>query len=184
MINLETGANVSLTKNNPLLNNLLIGLGWSITQPTGPQVELVASALICHGHNVISDKHVVFFNQLTTPDNAVIYVENPDNVEELEVTLNLIPDEVTNIVFLIYVNPDLRKPGNFSTVKNAFISVSDREGNGIVKYSIPSNPTGYNVTAMAFGELYKHKDEWKFRALGQGYDTGLLGVSQDYGFGV
>lgn len=178
MVTLQAGANVSLTKNNPLLSELVVGFGWDVISSNGPQVDLVPSAIVANSANeAISDEHFVFFNQLSTPDDAVRYVEG-DDAEQVELSLSLIPDNVDKIAFVVYVDPDVRKPGNFGSVRNAYIRVADRDNSEIVRFNVP-NPD-LSITAMIFGEIYKHNGEWKFRAVGQGYKTGLVGVARDF----
>jgi tellurium resistance protein TerD len=175
---LQAGANISLTKGNPLLNELVIGFGWNTIQSNGPQVDLVPSAIITDANNLaLSDDHFVFFNQLATPDDAVRYVEGDDS-EQIEVSLSLVPEAVAKIVFIVYVDPDVRKPGNFGSVKNAYMRVADRENNEIARFDLPN--ADLSINAMIFGEIYKHRDEWKFRALGQGFKDGLSGVANAY----
>jgi tellurium resistance protein TerD len=178
MVMLQAGANVSLTKDNPLLDDLVVGFGWDTIQANGPQIDLVPSAIMV-GQNgqAVSNEHFVFFNQLATPDDAVRYIEGDDS-EQIEMTLSLIPETVDKIIFVVYVDPDVRKPGNFGSVRSSYIRVADRENSEIARFNLP--PADISINAMIFGEVYKHRDEWKFRAVGQGYKTGLIGVAQDY----
>ena len=178
VVKLESGANTSLSALNPLLKELVIGFGWNVIQPSGPAVELVPSALLCDANNVaISDDSLIFFNQLSTPDDAVRYVTS-DDAEQIELNLALIPEKVEKIVFIVYVDPDVRRPGNFGSVRNAYIRVADREDSDMVRYDIAQ--ANADVTAMVFGEVYRYKGQWKFRAVGQGYTTGLAGVAKDF----
>lgn len=178
VISLTAGANTSLTSVNPLIDELIVGFGWDIIRSNSPMVELVPSAILCDANDMaISDEHMVFFNQLSSPDGSTQYVTKGD-VEQLEVTLSLVPANVEKIVFIVYANPDLRQSGNFSSVKNAYIRVADRTDNDIVRFDIPQ--AEYDVTAMVFGELYRYKGQWKFRAVGQGYKDGLVGIAKNY----
>jgi tellurium resistance protein TerD len=178
MVNLQAGANISLTKTNPLLEDIVVGFGWNLVNSNGLQPELVPSAIITDaGNEALSDEHFVFFNQLATPDDAVRYVDGDDS-EQIELSLSRIPADVAKVVFVVYVDPDLRKPGNFGSVRDAYVHLTDRQSNEIVRFDLP-NPD-LSITAMIFGELYRYKEEWKFRAIGQGYTTGLSGVAKDY----
>lgn len=183
MVLLQAGANVSLTGKNPLLSDLIIGFGWDIVQPAGPQVDLVPSAIITNKQNVaLSDDHFVFFNQLSTPDDAVRYVEGED-VEQVELSLKLLNQTpAEKIVFVVYVDPDVRNPGNFGSVRNAYIRVADKDNTEIARFNLPQKSS--SETAMIFGEIYKHNTEWKFRAVGQGYSSGLQGVAKDFQVGL
>lgn len=178
-INLEAGANISLTSSNPLLKNIIVGFGWSLVASNSPLTELVPSAIMCDSNNrAVSDEHFVFFNQLSSPEGALTYVSGEDQ-EQIEVDLSLIPEVVEKIVFVVYADPDVRKPGNFGSVRSPYIHIADRDETDIVRYDIHQATT--EVTAMVFGEIYRYKGQWKFRAVGQGYVTGLAGVAKDFG---
>lgn len=176
---LTAGANISLTAGNPLLSDIIVGFGWNIVQPSGPQIDLVPSAIMTNKDNVaLSDEHFVFFNQLSSPDDAVRYVEG-DDVEQIELSLRLLSQTpAEKVVFVVYVDPDVRNPGNFGAVRNAYIRIADKDNTEIVRFELPQKDA--TETALIFGEIYKHKTEWKFRAIGQGYTSGLQGVAKDY----
>ena len=178
VIRLEAGANTPLTANNPLLDELAIGFGWSIISGNGPKVELVPSAIMCDTNgNALSDEHMVFFNQLATADGSVKFVTGDDQ-EQIDIALNLIPDNVAKIMFVVYVDPDIRKPGTFAAVRNAYIRVADREDNDMVRFDLVQPNS--DVNAMIFAELYRHNGNWKFRAIGQGFTTGIKGVADSF----
>jgi tellurium resistance protein TerD len=179
VIRLESGGNTALNAANPLLTDLVVGFGWEVIKSNSPQSELVPSAILCdHAGKALSTSSLVFFNQLSTPDGSVQYVTKGDT-DQIEVDLALVPAEVDKIVFVVYVDPDIRKPGNFASVRNAYIRVADREDNDIVRYDLHQAES--SVTAMIFGEIYRYKGSWKFRAIGQGYTTGLVGVADAFG---
>lgn len=178
MVTLQSGANMSITKTNPLLDDIVVGFNWNTVETNGPEIELVPSVIIVDENDAaLGDEYFVFFNQLGTPDDAVRYVEGEDE-EQIEVTLSLIPEKVSKLVFIVYVNPDLRKPGTFNAVRDTNIKLYDREMNEIVRFDIPRDSV--ENTAIIYGEIYRYKNEWKFRAGGQGYKTGLAGVAKDY----
>ena len=178
VIRLESGANTSLTANSPLLTEVIVGFGWKVIPSNSPLPELVPSAIMCDANGVaVSDEHMLFFNQLATTDNSVRYVTKGDQ-EQIEISLNKIPSDVKKIVLVVYIDPDIRKPGNFSSVRDAYIRVADREDNDIVRYDLPAQQS--EITALVFGEIYEHNGSWKFRAVGQGYKTGILGVAKDF----
>ncbi|NKX49214.1 TerD family protein, partial [Arthrobacter deserti] len=87
--------------------------------------------------------------------------------------------EVAKISFIVYIDPDLRGPGTFSAVRGAYIRVAGPQNRELLRFDIPSG-TAQNINAMVFGELYRHSSGWKFRAVGQGYTTGLRGVADDF----
>lgn len=181
-VKLIRGSNTSLSELVPGLGTVLVGFGWNVVQSRGPAVELVASAIVCGASGrALSDDHLVFFNQLVSPDGAVQYVEN--DAEQIEVDLAAVPADVTKIVFVVYADPDLRKPGSFGAVRGAYVRVCDRGGTELIRYDIEDG-AGLEITAMVFSELYRHNGAWKLRAIGQGYSTGLQGVADDFGVQV
>lgn len=176
---LVAGGNVSLTADNPLLKELVVGFGWSLIPSNGPAAELVPSAILCDvDGKAVSDEHFVFFNQLSSPDGSAVYVSG-DDAEQVELNLALVPEVVAKIVFIVYVDPDVRKPRTFSAVRDAYIRVADKNDADIVRFPLTTDVS--ESSAVVFGEVYRYKGSWKFRALGQGYSTGLAGVARDFG---
>jgi tellurium resistance protein TerD len=179
-VKLIRGSNTSLSQLVPTLGTVVVGFGWHVVESNGPAVELVPSAIMCgDSGQALSDEHLVFFNQLVSPDGAVQYVETDE--EQIEVDLSAVPSSVAKIVFVVYADPDLRQPGNFGAVRRAFVRVTDRSGTELVRYDIEENSGLDSITAMVFAELYRHSGAWKMRAIGQGYSTGLKGVADDFG---
>lgn len=182
-IKLQRGANASISDLMPIVGTVVVGFGWRLIEGRGPVTELVPSAIVCDesGH-ALSDEHLVFFNQLATPDGAVTYVDGGDE-EQIELDLSKVPEKVDKIVFVVYADPDLRNPGNFGAVRGAYVRLADRSGSELVRYDIEEG-SGNEVTAMIFGEVYRHRGAWKVRAVGQGYSTGLTGVAKDFGVAI
>lgn len=178
-VKLVRGANTALSDLLPALGTVVVGFGWRILESRGPQVELVPAAILCDasGH-ALSDEHMVFFNQLVTSDGAVQYADGDQ--EQIEVDLPAVPADVDKIVFVVYADPDLRQPGNFGPVRRAYVRVADRAGSELVRYDLEEG-SGVDITAMVFAEIYRHRQAWKIRAVGQGYSTGLKGVANDFG---
>jgi tellurium resistance protein TerD len=85
-------------------------------------------------------------------------------------------------VFVVYADPDVRNPGNFSSVRDAYIRIADKDNTELARFNLPQSNS--SSTAMIFGEIYKHNNEWKFRAVGQGYSSGLQGVAKDFQVGL
>jgi len=180
MTALIPGANAALTAENPGLTELMIGFGWEIIPSRGPQAELVPLAILCDAHGKsISNDHLVFFNQIESQDGSVSFHDDRD-AEEIDVDLARVPAEVAKIVFMVYVDPDVRGVGNFSSVRSSYVRVATRDNRELVRFVVPPSANG-TVDVLMFGELYRYRDDWKFRALGQGYSTGLRGVAADFG---
>lgn len=182
VVKLASGANASLNDLLPVLGTVVVGFGWHVVASRSATVELVPAAIVCgRDGKAVTDDHMVFFNQLLSPDGAIQYVEQDE--EQIEVDLTAVPPDVDKVVFVVYADPDLRRPGHFGPVRDAYVRVCDRGGAELVRYDL-ENPSDMNVTALVFAELYRHRDAWKIRAIGQGYSTGLQGVADDFGVRV
>jgi tellurium resistance protein TerD len=189
-VTLAKGGNVSLDKQAPNLTAVAVGLGWDARSTTGPEFDLDASAL-APGENkkVLSDQHFVFYNNLRSPDGSIQHEgdnltgEGDGDDEVINVDLKAVPPNVTNIFFPVSIHEAELRGQNFGQVTNAFIRVVDRStGNELVRYDLSEDAS--SETAMTFGELYRHNGEWKFRAIGQGYASGLSGIARDYGVNI
>ncbi len=187
---LSKGGNVSLTKEAPGLTAVVVGLGWDVRTTTGTDFDLDASALLLNAENkVLSDQHFVFFNNLKSPDGSVEHTgdnltgEGEGDDEQIQVGLSTVPAEVTKIVFPVSIYDADSRQQNFGQVRNAFIRVVNKADNSeIARYDLSEDAS--TETAMVFGELYRNGEEWKFRAVGQGYASGLSGIASDFGVNV
>ena len=184
---LAKGGNVSLTKEAPNLTKALVGLGWDVRTTTGAGFDLDASALLVGANGkVLSDAHFVFYNNLTSPDGSVTHTgdnrtgEGDGDDEAIVLDLAAVPADVQRIVFPVSIYDAPARQQSFGQVRNAFIRVVDQsDGNELARYDLSEDAS--TETAMIFGEIYRHGAEWKFRAVGQGYDTGLAGIATDFG---
>lgn len=189
-VSLSKGGNVSLTKEAPGLTAVLIGLGWDARSTTGADFDLDASAILTDSSGkVISDGHFIFFNNLKSPDGSVEHTgdnltgEGEGDDEALTVNLAGVPAEVDKIVFPVSIYDAEARGQSFGQVRNAFIRVLNRDGQAeITRYDLSEDYS--TETALVFGELYRAGADWKFRAVGQGYASGLKGIAQDYGVNV
>ncbi|WP_055491301.1 TerD family protein [Streptomyces sp. TP-A0356] len=189
-VSLSKGGNVSLSKEAPGLSAVLVGLGWDVRTTTGADYDLDASALLLNASGkVVSDQHFVFYNNLKSPDGSVEHTG--DNLvggsegddETIKVNLGAVPVEVDKIVFPVSIHDADARGQSFGQVRNAFIRVVNQANNQeIARYDLSEDAS--SETAMVFGELYRHGSEWKFRAVGQGYASGLRGIATDFGVNV
>jgi tellurium resistance protein TerD len=189
-VSLSKGGNVSLTKQAPGLSAVVIGLGWDERTTAGQAFDLDASALMLNAAGrILSDQHFVFFNNLISPDGSVEHTG--DNLtgsgegddEQIKIDLSKVPGEVDRIVFPVSIYDADSRRQNFGQVRNAFIRVVNQaDGAELTRYDLSEDAS--NETAMIFGELYRHAGDWKFRAVGQGYSSGLAGIARDYGVNV
>ncbi|MEV4557805.1 TerD family protein [Kitasatospora sp. NPDC049285] len=189
-VSLAKGGNVSLTKEAPGLTSVIVGLGWDVRATTGADFDLDASALLCsEAGRVLSDQHFVFYNNLRSPDGSVEH--SGDNLtgggggddEQIKVDLATVPPQVAKVVFPVSIYDAEQRRQSFGQVRNAFIRiVNEADGSEVARYDLTEDAS--TETAMVFGELYRYGAEWKFRAIGQGYASGLRGIALDYGVNV
>ena len=191
-VSLSKGGNVSLSKEaGPAgLTAVLIGLGWDARSTTGVEFDLDASAIACGTNGkVLSDNHFVFFNNTKSPDGAIEHMgdnrtgEGEGDDEQIKVNLAGVGADVDKIVFPVSIYEAEARSQNFGQVRNAFIRVVNQaDERELARFDLSEDAS--TETAMVFGELYRHGTEWKFRAIGQGYATGLRGIATDFGVNV
>lgn len=189
-VTLTKGGNVSLSKQAPGLTAVVVGLGWDPRTTTGADFDLDASAIMVDTNGrVLADSYFVFFNNLKSPDGSVEHLG--DNLtgggegddEQIKVNLTGVPAEVGKIVFPVSIYEADQRQQNFGQVRNAFIRIVNQSDNSeIARYDLTEDAA--TETAMIFGEIYRSFGEWKFRAVGQGYASGLKGIAQDFGVNV
>ncbi|WP_327003845.1 TerD family protein [Dactylosporangium sp. NBC_01737] len=189
-VSLTKGGNVSLTKAAPGLTNVNVGLGWDVRTTTGADFDLDASALLLGADGkVLSDQHFVFFNNLKSPDGSVEHTgdnltgEGEGDDEMIKVNLAGLAPEVDKVVFPVSIHDADARGQSFGQITNAFIRVVNAaDNNELTRYDLTEDYS--TETALVFGELYRNGAEWKFRAVGQGYASGLAGIAKDYGVNV
>jgi tellurium resistance protein TerD len=189
-VTLAKGGNVSLSKQAPNLTRVAVGLGWDVRTTTGADYDLDASALATGPSlKVLSDQHFVFYNNLRSPEGAIEHTgdnltgEGEGDDETINVDLAATPPTITNIFFPVSIHDADTRGQSFGQIRNAFIRVIDQTtGAELARYDLTEDAS--TETAMVFGELYRHGNEWKFRAIGQGYASGLAGIARDYGVNI
>ncbi|HEY3014653.1 MAG TPA: TerD family protein [Nocardioides sp.] len=189
-VSLSKGGNVSLSKEAPGLTAVNVGLGWDVNTFSGGEFDLDASAIVVNGAGkALSDGHFVFFNNLRSADGSVEHTgdnltgEGEGDDEVIKINLAGVPAEGDRVVFAVSIyDADSRKQ-NFGAVRNAFIRVVNQADNTeIARYDLTEDASV--ETAMVFGEVYRAGAEWKFKAVGQGYASGLRGIAADFGVNV
>jgi tellurium resistance protein TerD len=189
-VSLTKGGNVSLSKEAPGLTAVVVGLGWDVRTTTGTEFDLDASAIVVGADGkVVSDQHFIFFNNLTSPDGTVEHTgdnltgEGEGDDEQVKVNLASLPPEVDKVVFPVSIYDADARSQSFGQVRNAFIRVVNQAGGAeLARYDLTEDAS--TETAMVFGELYRNGADWKFRAVGQGYASGLAGIARDFGVSV
>lgn len=189
-IHLQKGQNVSLSKESPGLKTVRFGLGWDVSATDNADFDLDASALILgNDDKVLSDLHFVFYNNSQDPSGAVSHSgdnqtgEGAGDDENLLVDLSKMPIEAKKVVFVVTIHEAEARRQNFGQIDNAYIRALNADNNSeIARYELTSEARA--ETAMIFGELYRHTEGWKFRAVGQDYAGGLAKVAKDFGVNI
>ena len=189
-LSLQKGGNLSLSKADPSLTKVLIGLGWDERNTDGSAFDLDASAfLLTASGKVRGDADFIFYNQLKSIDGSVEHTgdnrtgQGDGDDESVKVDLSKVPAEITKIVFTVTIHDADARRQNFGQVANACIRVvNDATGTEIVRYDLAEDYS--TETAMVLGELYRHHSEWKFRAVGQGYAGGLKAMCDQFGIQI
>ncbi len=186
-ISLGKGGNISLSKEVPSLVKIAVGLGWDPKRTDGRDFDLDSSAFVLNADGrALSESHFVFYNNLKSPDGAVVHTgdnktgQGDGDDEVLTVDLKALPNEAARIAFTVTIHEAQARSQNFGQVGGSFIRIVDAAtGREITRYDL--NEDYSTQTAMIFGEVYRHNGEWKFRAVGEGYAGGLKAMAAQYG---
>ncbi|MDO4263656.1 MAG: TerD family protein [Deinococcus sp.] len=189
-LSLQKGGNISLTKQEANLRRILIGLGWDPRSTDGQPFDLDASAfLLTAAGRVRGDHDFVFYNQLRSLEGSVEHTgdnrtgEGDGDDESLKVDLGLVPAEIDRVVVVVTIDQADQRRQNFGQVGGAFIRVVNEDsGLELARYDLGEDFS--TETAVIFGEVYRYGQEWKFRAVGQGYAGGLGAAARTYGVNV
>ncbi len=189
-VNLGKGGNISLSKEEPGLNKILIGLGWDVRATDGNAFDLDASLfMVTNSGKVRNDNDFIFYNNLKSLDGSVEHTgdnrtgagEGDD--EAIKVDLQKVPADIDKLVVGVTIHEADARKQNFGMVQSAFVRIVNQDNNReIVKFDLSEDMS--IETAMLFGEVYRHGGEWKFRAVGQGFKGGLGAMAKSYGVNV
>ena len=190
-INLTKGQKVDLTKGNPSLKRLMVGLGWDTNRyDGGADFDLDAAAFLLGADGKVpSDADFVFYGNLKHASAAVAHMgdnltgEGDGDDEQILVDLTLVPANIEKIAFTVTIYEAEQRRQNFGQVSNSFIRIVDEETNQeIIRYDLGED---FSIeTAVVVGELYRHNGEWKFNAIGSGFQGGLAALCRNYGVNV
>jgi tellurium resistance protein TerD len=186
-VSLSKGGNVSLSKTAPNMKNVLVALGWDVRATDGQDYDLDASVfLLTETGKVRNDLDFIFYNNLKSVDGSIEHTgdnrtgEGEGDDETIKIQLDKIPAEIAKLVFVVTIHDAIVHKQSFGQVEGAYIRlVNDDTQVEVARYDLTEDAS--TETAMLFGELYRHNDEWKFRAIGQGYAGGLSSVCKQYG---
>ena len=189
-ISLQKGGNVNLSKEDPSLKKVIIGLGWDPRASDGATFDLDGSAFMLRGDGKVrGDADFIFYNNLKSADGSVVHSgdnktgEGAGDDETVSVDLTKVPADVDKIVLAVTIHDADARRQNFGMVGKAFIRCINANGDAeIARYDLSEDSS--TETAMIFGELYRYGSEWKFRAVGQGYNGGLGPLARSFGVNV
>lgn len=187
-VSLNKGQKVSLTKENPGLANVVVGLGWDINQfDNGGAFDLdTAAFMLGDNGRCPTEKEFIFFGNLNHTSGSVQHLgDNKTGAgdgddEQIRINLAAIPENISRIAFTVTIYEAEERRQNFGQVNNAFIRIyNENNGEELLRYDLGED---FSIeTAVVFGELYKHNGEWKFNAIGGGYQGGLAALCANYG---
>ena len=190
-INLSKGQKVDLTKGNPGLKNVMVGLGWDVNAfDSGADFDLDAAAFMVDSNGKCpTEKEFVFYGNLEHPSGAIKHMgdnrtgDGEGDDEQIEVNLADIPANIEKIAFTATIYDAETRRQNFGQVSNAYIRLVNVETNEeIIRYDLGED---FSIeTAVVVGEIYRHNGEWKFNAIGSGFKGGLAALCGHYGIEV
>jgi tellurite resistance protein TerA len=174
MVNLQQGGNAPV--NGTVLS---VSVNWSAP---GAVVADVSAYLLTESGKVRSDKDMVFYNQASGADGAVRFIADASAKGRFEIDLTRLPADIARIVFCVTIDQAQARQQTLATLSGALVSVGKRDG--AADLSFAPALAGASEAAMTFGELYKRNGEWKFRAVGQGFNGGLAPLARSFGIDV
>jgi tellurium resistance protein TerD len=190
-ISLQKGQKIDLTKSNPGLKKIYVGLGWDTNKYDGGKDFDLDASVFMLGENgkATSDEDFVFYNNKNHKSGSVQHMG--DNLtgagdgddEQVNVNLELVPQNIVRIAFTVTINDAEARRQNFGQVSNAFIRICDEQtGNELIRYDLGED---FSIeTAVVVGELYRNNSEWKFNAIGSGLQGGLAALCNNFGIQV
>ena len=193
-VSLQKGQKISLSKEKAGLSSVIVGLGWdeasvNLNSKSRTPIDCDASALLLKGGRLKEQKDIVYFANLYHARGTVKHMG--DNVtgagdgddEQIYIDLDRVPAEYDKIVIVVNVFNAVHKQQHFGMIQNAFIRIMDEKTKQeLCRYNLSDDYTG--MTAMIFGEVYRYNGEWKFNAIGSGYQGGLAALCASYGVDV
>ena len=187
---LTKGGNVNLSKEAPGLSKISVGLGWDARSTDGAAFDLDASAFMVKSDGKVrSDADFIFYNNKVSKDGSVVH--QGDNLtgagdgddEVVKIDLSKVPPDVEKVVFAVTIHDAQTRNQSFGQVQRAYMRVlNDAGGAEIARYDLSEDAS--TVTAMIFGEIYRAGAEWKFKAIGQGFNQGLGALAGNFGVSV
>lgn len=190
MVSLSKGQKVSLSKEKPGVKNFMVGLGWDFNAFDGADFDLDASVFMLGANGKCpTDKEFIFYGNQKHPSGSVESIGDnrtgagDGDDEQIMIDLSKIPENIEKIAFTCTINDADARGQNFGQVTNAFIRILDQtSGEEVIRYDLSED---FSIeTAIVVGELYKHNGEWKFNAIGNGFQGGLAALCAYFGIEV
>jgi tellurium resistance protein TerD len=190
-VSLSKGQKVDLTKTNPGLMNVVIGLGWDINKYDGGNDFDLDSSVFLLGENgkASNETDFVFYNNPQGANGAVVHTGDnrsgagEDDDEQIKINLTGLPANIQRIAFTITIHDAERRNQNFGQVSDSYVRIfNETSGEELIRYDLGED---FSIeTAIVVGELYRHNGEWKFNAIGSGYQGGLAALATDFGLRI
>ncbi|EKN69514.1 hypothetical protein BABA_08806 [Neobacillus bataviensis LMG 21833] len=190
-VSLSKGQKVDLTKTNPGLTNVVVGLGWDTNKyDGGSDFDLDSSVfLLSESGKVSTEADFVFYNNPQGAGGAVVHTGDnrtgagDGDDEQVKINLTAVPANVQRIAFTITIHEADSRNQNFGQVSNAYARIfNETTGEELIRYDLGED---FSIeTAIVVGELYRHNGEWKFSAIGSGYQGGLAALATDFGLSI
>lgn len=187
-IQLSKGQRIDLTKNDPGLQNIIIGLGWDVKQFDGGQdFDLDASVFLLNSAGVCrNEQDFIFYNNLQSVDGSVVHTgdnrtgEGDGDDEQIKINLSKVPSDVQKIAITVTIHEAEVRNQNFGQIANAFVRLVNEDTNEeVLRFDLGED---FSIeTAVVFSEIYRHNGDWKFNAVGAGYQGGLRSLVHAYG---
>lgn len=188
---LKKGQKIDLTKGNASLKKILVGLGWDTNKYDGGyDFDLDASAFCCgQDGKVHNDLDFIYYNNLKHTSGAIEHLgdnltgDGEGDDEQILIDLELVPSSIDKIDLTVTIHEAVEREQNFGQVSNAYVRILNSENNEeLLKYDLGED---FSVeTALVVGEIYRHKGEWKFNAIGSGFQGGLAALCKNFGLNV
>lgn len=184
---LTRGTDVSLTRIDPTLRRVIVGLGWDASSEDGEEIDLDAMVFLLNREGrVRTDQDFVFYNNLQGDEGSVVHTgdnqtgEGDGDDESLDLDLVLMSMDIEKIVFVVALYDSSERGQHFGMVTNAFIRIVNEETNvELARFDLTEDASG--ETVMVFGEMERNGVDWSFKAIGRGYEDGLRALAVSYG---
>ncbi len=190
-ISLQKGQKVDLTKSNPGLTKIVIGLGWDVNKYDGADdFDLDAAAFLLGASGKVNkETDFIFYNNSRSSDGSVVHTgdnrtgEGEGDDEQIKVDLSAVAADIEKISFTITIHEGKNRGQNFGQVSNAYARVlNEATGEELIRYDLGED---FSIeTAIVAAEIYRNNGEWKFNAIGSGYQDGLEGLCKDFGLNI